>query len=129
MDLVLALVLSSVQFGVLWQVWMRSGADHFALRIGSPLSLLLGPAIYVLYRKGAKSSRRTALDRVVLVVMMSGYLAFGLAAGPGTPALSDILTFLYMFLLPAVAEALALALCELLWTKITRGTHAATPRL
>jgi uncharacterized BrkB/YihY/UPF0761 family membrane protein len=68
-DLVLALVFSAVQFVVLWYVQAFFTADRFQMFPGSPLSLLLGPAFFVLIRQGRKSRKRKIGDIMIAVLL------------------------------------------------------------
>ncbi len=120
-DVSLAAVLSAAQFMILFQIQLAFTADHALLYFGSPLGLLLGPALYVLCRRGKKSKHRLILDVVVAAAVLLLLSAMILSIGQGIPSFFEVLTWLVL-LSPAVLEAVGLIVLEWLIRKGRSGT-------
>jgi hypothetical protein len=90
------------------------------LHVGSPISLLLGPAWYVLLRRGSKSHPRYFLDVAFAAAFAILYSASFLSIGNYEPTFSEILELLAL-VAPAAAESLALILAEKLLRRPVLG--------
>lgn len=111
-DFTTALALSAAQFVALWYIQAAFTADRFQMFYGSPLSLLLGPALFVLIRWNGKSKFRITADIIVAALLVVAFIIPFLTIGGGVPSLSeDLETLLFAAVVPAT-EAVALIAVE-----------------
>jgi hypothetical protein len=115
-DLALATVLAGIQVTILWSLRTLFTSNHDMLYVGSPISLLLGPAWFVLFRRTGKSRPRFLLDVGLAAVLLLLYVASFLSIGNYAPTRTEILELL-VFVAPAAAEALGLIFAEKLLRK------------
>ena len=107
---------------ILYQMQLAFTADHALLYFGSPLGLLLGPALYVLCRRGKKSKHRLILDVVAAAAVLLLLSAMILSIGQGIPSVSEVFDWLIL-LSPAVLEAVGLIVVEGLLRKARLGRN------
>lgn len=114
-DAVLALVLAAIQAVAIF--YLQVLIHYFgAFKLGSSLSMLFGPFLYVLLRRDRKSLLRYYLD-VAFSVAMFLVVCFAIASiGQRIPSLVEVLE-LWGLLSVGVAEAAVLILLE----RVIRG--------
>ena len=111
-DFALAMGFSAAQFVVLWYIRALFTTDRFLMFPGSPLSLLLGPAFFILIRKGRKSRNRKIGDLTLAVLLGAALVITFASIGGGAPSLFDDLQIILFAVAVPVAEAVALLAVE-----------------
>jgi len=105
---------------MLQQIRLTFTSDRALLNLGSPLSLLLGPGLYVLCRRGKKSRCHLILDFIFAAAILVIFSAMILSIGQAPPSLSELVGWL-MFLAPAAVEAMGLLFAERVFRAIRWG--------